>query len=84
MRHGRTDLNNIERRFPHVVDIAVPLGGFGKHLDAMHQWHHAHGIEVHRGRGRREEGQDFIRCCFADPKLAADFAREFGGTAIAV
>ena len=27
---GRPSAKNIERDFPHAVDIAVPLGGFGK------------------------------------------------------
>jgi hypothetical protein len=37
------------------------------------------GIEVHRDSGRREEGRDIIRWCFADLKMAADFAAAFGG-----
>ena len=77
---GRSSVKNIERDFPHAVDIAVPLGGFGKRLDAMHEWHRERGIEAHQGRGQREEGQNFIRWCFTSPKMAADFAAEFGGT----
>ena len=29
----------IERGFPHIVEIAVPPGGLGRRLDAMHDWH---------------------------------------------
>ena len=29
---------------------------------------------------RREDGRDYIRWCFADPGVAAEFADEFGGT----
>ena len=76
---GRSNVNAIERDFPHIVEMAVPLNGFGKRLDAMYEWHRAHGIEARRGTGRREEGQDFIRWCFADQKNAADFAASFGG-----
>jgi hypothetical protein len=46
----------------------------------MHEWHRERGIEAHQGRGQREEGQNFIRWCFTSPKMAADFAAEFGGT----
>jgi hypothetical protein len=77
---GRPSAKNIERDFPHAVDIGVPLGGFGKQLDAMHEWHRKRGIKAHQGRGQREEGQNFIRWCFISPKMAADFAAEFGGT----
>jgi hypothetical protein len=34
---GRTNPKAIERDFPHFVDVAVPLGGFGKRFDAMHE-----------------------------------------------
>ena len=77
---GRTNPKAIERDFPHLVDVAVPLGGFGKRLDGMHEWHRSRGIEARQGRGQRDEGHNFIRWCFADPKMAADFAAQFGGT----
>lgn len=77
---GRPSAKNIERDFPHFVDVAVPLGGFGKRLDAMHDWHRSRAIEARQGRGQREEGHNFIRWCFADQQTAADFAAAFGGT----
>jgi hypothetical protein len=63
---GRASFKAIERDFPHIVEMAVPEGGLGKQLDAMYDWHRTRGIPAH-GRGRREEGRDYIRWCFADP-----------------
>lgn len=76
---GRSGSEAVERDYPHVVEIVVPLGGLGKRLDAMYDWHRAHGIEIHRGRGRREEPRDIIRWCFADREMAAAFDAAFGG-----
>jgi hypothetical protein len=33
---GRQSAQSIERDFPHIVEMIVPLGGFGKKLDAMY------------------------------------------------
>ena len=74
---GRHSQKAIERDFPHHVDMAVPEGGLGRRLDAMHDWHLARGIKAHHGRGRREGERDFIRWCFADQATAAAFAAEF-------
>jgi hypothetical protein len=76
---GRISAKNIERDFPHIVEIVVPPGGLGKRLDQMYDWHRERDIEVHRGSGRLEEGRDIVRWCFADAKTAADFAVAFGG-----
>jgi hypothetical protein len=65
---GRTSPEAIERDFPHHVEMIVPLGGFGKKLDVMHEWHSARGIEAMHGRGRRDEkGRNYIRWRFAGP-----------------
>ena len=56
--------------------MAVPEGGFGKQLDAMHEWHRAQGIQPRHGRGRHEDDRDFVRWCFA-----ADTARIAEGVA---
>ena len=64
---GRQNANAVERDFPHIVEMAIPDGGFGDRLDAMHDWHLARGIQAKHGQGRRDErGQYFIRWCFAD------------------
>jgi hypothetical protein len=43
---GQLKVSRTEQEFPHRVEIIVPRGGFGKRLDAMHDWH----------RARRNEG----------------------------
>jgi hypothetical protein len=82
-RHkGRMSQKAIEREFHHVVEIAVPPGGLGAGLDAMHYFHRARGIEACLGLGRRDEGLDYLRWYFTRPSVAESFAAEFGGTAI--
>jgi hypothetical protein len=66
--------NQSSGEFPHIVEMLVPLGGFGKHLDAMYHWHRARGIEDHHGRGRHDEnGRNHIRWCFGNPEIATEF-----------
>jgi hypothetical protein len=80
---GRSSSKAVERNFPHIVEMAVPLGGLGKRLDAMYDWHRSRGIEVQRGQGRRDdEGRDIIRWCFADRKTADHFTAAFGGAIV--
>ena len=77
---GRSSPNLIERDFPHIVEVAVPLGGLGKRLDAIHAFHAERGMPSRHGRGRRDaEGRDYVRWCFADVSTADDFAAQFGG-----
>lgn len=80
-RHkGRASGKTAKREHPHIVEIAVPPGGLGKRLDAMHAFHTERGISACLGRGRREEGRDYLRWYFADAHTAIAFAAEFGGT----
>jgi hypothetical protein len=71
---GSTSFKIIERDFPHIVEMLVPLGGFGKDLDAMYDWHRARGIEDRHGRGRRVEGRDIVSWCFAAERRLNDAA----------
>jgi hypothetical protein len=60
------------------VEIPIPGGGLGKTLNAIYEFHDRHGIEARRGQSRRDEaGHNYIRWCFADPKIAKDFASAF-------
>jgi hypothetical protein len=78
---GRTDAKEVEKAFPHIVQMIVPLGGFGKKLDDMYEWHEARGIEAMRGNGWRDDsGRFYVRWCFANLIMAQDFARQFGGS----
>jgi hypothetical protein len=57
----------------------VPLGGLGKTLDAMLEFHNRNGIRAINSTGRRDEnGRDYIRWCCADQEIAAAFAVKFG------
>ena len=42
---GRISTKAIEQAYPHIVQMIVPLGGFGKKLDEMYEWHRARGIQ---------------------------------------
>jgi hypothetical protein len=74
---GRTKTKLIERDFPHRVELMVPEGGFGKRLDEMHAWHHAHGIAARHGQTRRDESGWYVTWCFADAETAQAFAAKF-------
>ena len=80
---GRTDPKEIEKAFPHIVEMIVPLGGFGKKLDDMYEWHWARDIEAMRGNGWRDKhGRSYVRWCFANLIAAQGFARNFGGSIV--
>ena len=74
---GSASAKAVERDYPHHVDMIVPLGGLGKRLDAMYEFHARQGIKAQRGHGRRENDRDIIRWCFADAEIAEKFASEF-------
>ena len=50
-----------KRDFSHFVEIAVPHGGLGKRLDAMHAFHAGRRIKACLGRGRREDSRYYLR-----------------------
>ena len=77
---GRPSAKAFKREFPHIVEVAVPRGGLGRQLDAMHTFHAERGIKACLGRGCREENRDYLRWYFSDPTTAASFAIEFMGT----
>jgi len=78
---GRTSLKSIERNFPHIVEIVLPLGGLGKTLDAIYDFHARHHIRAKHGRTRHDEdGHNYMRWRFANRGTAVEFANKFGGT----
>jgi hypothetical protein len=36
---GGTDPKDIEKTYPHIVEMIVPVSGFGRKLDDMYEWH---------------------------------------------
>ena len=73
----RQSAKSVEQDFPHFVEIAVPPNGLGNALIAMYAFHARHGIAPKRGHGRHDDGRGVIRWGFADPAVAAAFAKEF-------
>ena len=68
-----------ERRFPFVVQIAVPKGGFGRALDTINAWHRYSIVQQRSGQRLHIDGQEFWRWCFNDLKTAEFFRQRFGG-----
>ena len=68
-----------ERDFPHLVELALPPGGFRSVFLEIDAFHRDRRIPVRRGRGRQEAEQSYIRFCFPDPATADAFRNRFGG-----
>jgi hypothetical protein len=43
----------------------------------MYEFHERKGIRAKRGHGRHDANKSVVRWCFADPAIAAAFAKEF-------
>ena len=78
---GSKSAKAVERDYPHFVDVVVPPNGLGRKLDAMYGFHERHGIRAMRGHGRHDANGSVVRWCFADPAIAAAFAKEFAASA---
>ena len=68
-----------ERDFPHLVELAVPPGGFRSVFLEIDTFHRDRRIPVRRGRSRHEADQFYIRFCFPDTATADAFRNRFGG-----
>jgi hypothetical protein len=73
-----TGLTN-ERDFPHLVELALPPGGFRIVFLEFDAFHRERRIPVRRGRSRHEAEQFYIRFCFPDAATADTFRSRFGG-----
>jgi hypothetical protein len=69
-----------ERDFPRIVELPVPRGGFRDTSFAIDAFHQEREVEIKRGQGSYEEGQFYVRYCFADPVVADAFREQFGGS----
>ena len=78
-RKGEITAPMNERDLPHIVELAIPDGGFGRTLDEVEAFHRLRGIMSHR---QRRDEQEYVRWCFASVIDADDFAQQFGGTRI--
>ena len=72
-----TGLTN-ERDFPHLVELAVPPGGFRSAFLEFDAFHRERRIPVRRGRSRHE-AELYIRFSFPDAATADAFRNRFGG-----
>jgi len=79
---GQIKTTEIERRYPHIVELKVPLNGFGTKLNLMHEWHSFRGIQTQRGSGGYHDGRHYVRWCFVVQEDAKAFQKEFGGELI--
>jgi hypothetical protein len=68
-----------EQDFPHLVELAVPPGGFRSVSLEIDVFHRDRRIPVRRGRSRHEGEQFNIRFCFPDTATADAFRNRFGG-----
>lgn len=68
-----------ERKFPFIVQVPVPDGGFGSTLDAINAWHCYSKHRQRRGHRQHLGEQHFWRWCFESVEIAERFQRRFGG-----
>ena len=78
-RKGEITGHMNERDFPHLVELALPPGGFRSRSDEMQAFQREHGIQIRRGRGWTEAEQFFVHFCFPSAAHADAFRERFGG-----
>ena len=81
MTHRKREIVGLrnERDFPHVVELALPLGPFRSVFLEIDAFHREQRIPVLRGRSRHDVKQVYIRFCFSDAATADAFRNRFGG-----
>jgi hypothetical protein len=79
-RKGEITPRMNERGFAHIVELALPEGGFGTRLNDIDAFHRLRGIESRCGSRQRRDEQEYVPWCFASAIDADDFAQQFGGT----
>jgi hypothetical protein len=79
MIRPKTNVRSNERRFPFVVQLVVPEGGFGRTLDTINAWHRYGVVQQRIGQRQIMGDQEFWRWCFEDVKTAEFFRQRFGG-----
>ena len=80
---GRSGAKSVERKFPHIVEMAVPLGGSGKRLNDMHEWHRARDIQPITGMDGTRTSAISFGGVFPDPNIAAAFDGTVQSSAVA-
>ena len=68
-----------EQDFPHLIELALPPGGFRSAFLEIDTFHRDRHVPVRRGRSRHKADQFYIRFCFPDTATADAFRNRFGG-----
>jgi len=82
--HGtaaRAAPGTIERKYPHIVELAVGEHGLdvGLGRQIMH-FHNSRHIKPRHGHRILKDGQMYYRWCFLDPATAHAFIEQFSGS----
>jgi len=67
---ARSPASRNEQDFPHLVELALPPGGFRSVFLEIDAFHHDRRIPLRRGRSWHEAEQFYIRFCFPDTATA--------------
>ena len=69
-----------ERKYPNIVELAVPAHGLQIELSRrIIQFHKSRHIQPRYGRQVVRENHTYSRRCFAELGTACDFIEQFGG-----
>ena len=68
-----------ERDFRHLVELALPSGGFRSQMSEFETFHRERRISVRRGRNRHDAERLFIRFFCSDAATADAFRSQFRG-----
>lgn len=83
---GQRTPRQVDREYPHQLEIAVPEGGLGKRLNELHAA--CGGIDyATRGIDRKQwmaTGRDGVRFCFKTAEQAGAFHARFGGKRLTI
>jgi hypothetical protein len=79
-----TTARNEQRKFPFVVQVVVPDGGFGCTLDAINAWHRYSKNTQRRGPPSQLGEREFWSWCFEGLEIAKSFRHRFGGEIVPV
>ena len=82
---GPGHTRQIDPDYSHQVEIAIPEGGLGTRLNAMHDFCRGADFRT-RGIGvkRLETRRDGVRFCFNAPERAEAFQARFGGSPLRI
>jgi hypothetical protein len=83
MTRRKSKAIEIERNFPHIVEIELPKNGLD--VDVSHRmtiFHRLRDIRPQFGHKRTKANHHFCRWCFSDSSVADTFCAEFGGERI--